>query len=146
MVLAPEFINHCAIWAPFYHAKQQAVGAAESIVEFLNIDVSQVQSGSQNLPEMQGVEIVARDLGVFSPEGKCLVGPLTFTLNSQQTTALVGPSGAGQNQFDQCHSGFHALPRQPCINGIELSELDHAHWRKQISWWDKPVVGAWHHS
>ncbi|MBY7984043.1 cysteine/glutathione ABC transporter permease/ATP-binding protein CydD [Vibrio fluvialis] len=134
LVLAPEFYQPLRDLGTFYHAKQQAVGAAESIVEFLNIDVSQVQSGSQTLPEMQGVEIVARDLEVFSPEGKCLVGPLTFTLNCQQTTALVGPSGAGKTSLINAILGFMPYRGSLSINGIELSELDHAHWRKQISW------------
>ncbi|ELX7502008.1 cysteine/glutathione ABC transporter permease/ATP-binding protein CydD [Vibrio fluvialis] len=134
LVLAPEFYQPLRDLGTFYHAKQQAVGAAESIVEFLNIDVSQVQSGSQTLPEMQGVEIVARDLEVFSPEGKRLVGPLTFTLNSQQTTALVGPSGAGKTSLINAILGFMPYRGSLSINGIELSELDHAHWRKQVSW------------
>ncbi|MBY7833038.1 cysteine/glutathione ABC transporter permease/ATP-binding protein CydD [Vibrio fluvialis] len=134
LVLAPEFYQPLRDLGTFYHAKQQAVGAAESIVEFLNIDVSQVQSGSQTLPEMQGVEIVARDLEVFSPEGKRLVGPLTFTLNRQQTTALVGPSGAGKTSLINAILGFMPYRGSLSINGIELSELDHAHWRKQISW------------
>ncbi|EKO3425824.1 cysteine/glutathione ABC transporter permease/ATP-binding protein CydD [Vibrio fluvialis] len=134
LVLAPEFYQPLRDLGTFYHAKQQAVGAAESIVEFLNIDVSQVQSGSQTLPEMLGVEIVARDLEVFSPEGKRLVGPLTFTLNSQQTTALVGPSGAGKTSLINAILGFMPYRGSLSINGIELSELDHAHWRKQISW------------
>ncbi len=134
LVLAPEFYQPLRDLGTFYHAKQQAVGAAESIVEFLNIDVSQVQSGSQTLPEMQGVEIVARDLEVFSPEGKRLLGPLTFTLNSQQTTALVGPSGAGKTSLINAILGFMPYRGSLSINGIELSELDHAHWRKQISW------------
>ncbi|EKO3534920.1 cysteine/glutathione ABC transporter permease/ATP-binding protein CydD [Vibrio fluvialis] len=134
LVLAPEFYQPLRDLGTFYHAKQQAVGAAESIVEFLNIDVSQVQSGSQTLPEMQGVEIVARDLEVFSPEGKRLVGPLTFTLNSQQTTALVGPSGAGKTSLINAILGFMPYRGSLSVNGIELSELDHAHWRKQISW------------
>ncbi|MBY8317241.1 cysteine/glutathione ABC transporter permease/ATP-binding protein CydD [Vibrio fluvialis] len=134
LVLAPEFYQPLRDLGTFYHAKQQAVGAAESIVEFLNIDVSQVQSGSQTLPEMHGVEIVARDLEVFSPEGKRLVGPLTFTLNSQETTALVGPSGAGKTSLINAILGFMPYRGSLSINGIELSELDHAHWRKQISW------------
>lgn len=134
LVLAPEFYQPLRDLGTFYHAKQQAVGAAESIVEFLNIDVSQVQSGAQTLPEMQGVEIVARDLEVFSPEGKRLVGPLTFTLNSQQTTALVGPSGAGKTSLINAILGFMPYRGSLSMNGIELSELDHAHWRKQISW------------
>ncbi|MCG6283435.1 ATP-binding cassette domain-containing protein, partial [Vibrio diabolicus] len=91
-------------------------------------------SGSQTLPEMQGVEIVARNLEVFSPEGKRLVGPLTFTLNSQQTTALVGPSGAGKTSLINAILGFMPYRGSLSMNGIELSELDHAHWRKQISW------------
>ncbi|CAH8219645.1 heme ABC transporter permease/ATP-binding protein CydD [Vibrio aestuarianus] len=134
LILAPEFYQPLRDLGTFYHAKQQAVGAAESIVEFLETDVSKVKSGDHVLDDVKHIEIKARDLEVFSPEGKRLVGPLSFTLDGQTTTALVGPSGAGKTSLINAILGFMPYQGSLTINGIELSQINHSSWRKQISW------------
>lgn len=134
LILAPEFYQPLRDLGTFYHAKQQAVGAAESIVEFLETDVSKVKSGDHILDDVKHIEITARDLEVFSPEGKRLVGPLSFTLDDQTTTALVGPSGAGKTSLINAILGFMPYQGSLTINGIELSQINHSSWRKQISW------------
>ncbi|KOE87328.1 cysteine ABC transporter ATP-binding protein [Vibrio alginolyticus] len=134
LILAPEFYQPLRDLGTFYHAKQQAVGAAESIVEFLETDVSKVKSGDHILDDVKHIEITARDLEVFSPEGKRLVGPLSFTLDDQTTTALVGPSGAGKTSLINAILGFMPYQGSLTINGIELSQINHNSWRKQISW------------
>ncbi|MDE1264663.1 heme ABC transporter permease/ATP-binding protein CydD [Vibrio aestuarianus] len=134
LILAPEFYQPLRDLGTFYHAKQQAVGAAESIVEFLETDVSKVKSGNETLDDVQHIKIAARDLEVFSPEGKRLVGPVSFTLDSQTTTALVGPSGAGKTSLINAILGFMPYQGSLTINDIELSQIDHSSWRKQISW------------
>lgn len=134
LVLAPEFYQPLRDLGTFYHARQQAVGAAESIVEFLNIDVSKVQSGTSQMQDADDIEIIATDLQVFSPEGQRLVGPVSFRLNRGQTTALVGPSGAGKTSLINAILGFMPYEGSLTINGVELNQLDHASWRKHISW------------
>ncbi|MDE1313674.1 cysteine/glutathione ABC transporter permease/ATP-binding protein CydD [Vibrio aestuarianus] len=134
LILAPEFYQPLRDLGTFYHAKQQAVGAAESIVEFLETDVSKVKSGDHILDDVKHIEITARDLEVFSPESKRLVGPLSFTLDDQTTTALVGPSGAGKTSLINAILGFMPYQGSLTINGIELSQINHSSWRKQISW------------
>ena len=90
LILAPEFYQPLRDLGTFYHAKQQAVGAAESIVEFLSTEVDSVVSGSKTISDEGSITIRARDLEVFSPDGKQLIGPLSFTLVANQTTAIVG--------------------------------------------------------
>lgn len=134
LILAPEFYQPLRDLGTFYHAKQQAVGAAESIVEFLELDVSKVKSGEQPLPESGTINIEATALEVYSPEGKKLVGPVSFTLSGHQTTALVGPSGAGKTSLINAILGFMPYKGSLMINGIELNQADHANWRQKISW------------
>jgi ATP-binding cassette, subfamily C, bacterial CydD len=134
LILAPEFYQPLRDLGTFYHAKQQAVGAAESIVEFLNIDVSQVKSGEIELDHNQGVTIEADELSVLSPEGVQLVGPISFLVRNGETTALVGPSGAGKTSLINAILGFMPYQGSLKINGIELKELNHDHWRQSISW------------
>ncbi|KAA8677281.1 heme ABC transporter permease/ATP-binding protein CydD [Vibrio gigantis] len=134
LILAPEFYQPLRDLGTFYHAKQQAVGAAESIVEFLETDITKVKSGDTQLDPAQGVNIEAQDLKVLSPEGVQLVGPISFALNTRQSTALVGPSGAGKTSLINAILGFMPYEGSLKINGIELRDLDLASWRKTISW------------
>ncbi|MGF1840089.1 heme ABC transporter permease/ATP-binding protein CydD [Vibrio atlanticus] len=134
LILAPEFYQPLRDLGTFYHAKQQAVGAAESIVEFLETDITKVKSGATQLDPAQVINIEATDLKVLSPEGVQLVGPISFALNTRQSTALVGPSGAGKTSLINAILGFMPYEGSLKINGIELRDLDLASWRKTISW------------
>ncbi|CAE6898263.1 heme ABC transporter permease/ATP-binding protein CydD [Vibrio sp. B1FLJ16] len=134
LILAPEFYQPLRDLGTYYHAKQQAVGAAESIVEFLELEVDQVRDGSQTLDKEAPVQIEAKDLVIFSPEGKQLAGPLSFSLEANQSTALVGPSGAGKTSLVNTILGFMPYQGSLKINGCELSQLDLATWRGAVSW------------
>ncbi|MDA0147380.1 heme ABC transporter permease/ATP-binding protein CydD [Vibrio sp. LaRot3] len=134
LILAPEFYQPLRDLGTFYHAKQQAVASAESIVDFLETDVTAVKSGQTSMEVSQGVEIKAQGLEVFSLEGKRLLGPVDFTLSAKQTTALVGPSGAGKTSLVNAILGFLPYRGSLQINGIERTELNLEHWRQQISW------------
>ncbi|CAM2912050.1 heme ABC transporter permease/ATP-binding protein CydD [Vibrio neptunius] len=134
LVLAPEFYQPLRDLGTFYHAKQQAVGAAESIVEFLDTDVGAVRSGDKTLSANNAISIQAKDLEVFSPEGTKLLGPVSFELSTAQTTALVGPSGAGKTSLINAILGFLPYQGSLIINGIERTELNLENWREKISW------------
>ncbi|MHC6527606.1 MULTISPECIES: heme ABC transporter permease/ATP-binding protein CydD [unclassified Vibrio] len=134
LILAPEFYQPLRDLGTFYHAKQQAVGAAESIVEFLQTDVSKIRSGEQQLADSGAITIEATDLTVFSPEGKPLLGPVSFAIHANQTTALVGPSGAGKTSLVNAILGFLPYEGSLRINQSELKSLDLASWRQVISW------------
>lgn len=134
LILAPEFYQPLRDLGTFYHAKQQAVGAAESIVEFLETDVASVKSGNTQITDSNAITLKATDLEVFSLEGKKLLGPVSFDILAHQTTALVGPSGAGKTSLVNAILGFLPYQGSLTINGIERTELDLANWRQHISW------------
>lgn len=134
LVLAPEFYQPLRDLGTFYHAKAQAIGAAESIVEFLNAEADEMKAGETNLPSPETIELHATDLEVLSPEGQILAGPLSFSIHSQEQVALVGPSGAGKTSLLNALLGFLPYRGSLKINGIELNELDHSQWRQAVSW------------
>ncbi|MGF1720557.1 cysteine/glutathione ABC transporter permease/ATP-binding protein CydD [Vibrio kyushuensis] len=134
LILAPEFYQPLRDLGTYYHAKQQAVGAAESIVEFLETDVSQIQSGDVAINNDDSISISANNLEIFSPDGTKLVGPISFNINSSSNTALVGPSGAGKTTLVNAILGFMPYQGSLSINGIELNQIDHSSWRQSISW------------
>ncbi|MGF1755510.1 cysteine/glutathione ABC transporter permease/ATP-binding protein CydD [Vibrio makurazakiensis] len=134
LILAPEFYQPLRDLGTYYHAKQQAVGAAESIVEFLETDITKVQSGTTPLSGVSDIAISASNLKVLSPEGAELVGPISFDIKANQSVALVGPSGAGKTSLINAILGFMPYEGSLKVNGIELRDLELASWREQISW------------
>ncbi|CCO50031.1 ATP-binding/permease protein cydD [Vibrio nigripulchritudo SOn1] len=134
LILAPEFYQPLRDLGTFYHAKAQAMGAAESLVEFLETDVDKITSGSQPVETNAPISIAVKDLKVFSPEGSQLLGPVSFNLDTNQTTAIVGPSGAGKTSLINAILGFLPYEGRIEINGTDLKEVDLESWRKTISW------------
>lgn len=134
LILAPEFFQPLRDLGAFYHAKAQAVGAAEALETFLAAGGEQVGNGSQTLNSEQALTIRAQQLEILSPNGVVLAGPLDFTLPANQRIALVGLSGAGKSSLLNLLLGFLPYRGSLLINGIELRELAAVNWRQQLGW------------
>ncbi|SFU78158.1 heme ABC transporter permease/ATP-binding protein CydD [Xenorhabdus koppenhoeferi] len=135
LILAPEFFQPLRDLGTFYHAKAQAIGAAESLFTLLSSDGEQaVISGKKRLPDEKSVAIEANELVILSHDGHRLAGPLNFTIDKHQRIALVGKSGAGKSSLINLLLGFLPYRGSLKINGIELRELDFTKWRECLSW------------
>lgn len=134
LILAPEFFQPLRDLGAFYHAKAQAVGAAEALENFLAAEGEQVGNGSQMLNSEEPLTLQARELEILSPNGVLLAGPLDFTLPAHQRIALVGLSGAGKSSLLNLLLGFLPYRGSLLINGIELRELAAVNWRQQLGW------------
>ncbi|WES70010.1 cysteine/glutathione ABC transporter permease/ATP-binding protein CydD [Superficieibacter sp. HKU1] len=134
LILAPEFFQPLRDLGTFYHAKAQAVGAADSLKTFLEAPLASPQRGETQLNATQAVSVTARDLFIKSPEGKVLAGPLNFDLAAGQRVVLVGQSGSGKSSLLNTLSGFLPYEGSLLINDVELRELDPELWRQQLSW------------
>ncbi|MFS1563914.1 MAG: heme ABC transporter permease/ATP-binding protein CydD [Candidatus Arsenophonus phytopathogenicus] len=136
LILAPEFFQPLRDLGTYYHAKAQAVGAAESLFTLL-ASIEQPSPLSQNnqltTPALP-LTITAQQLEIFSHDNVRLAGPLNFTLLPNQRIALVGQSGAGKSSLLNALLGFLPYRGSLTVNGIELRDLDMADWRKQLSW------------
>ncbi|NDL62903.1 heme ABC transporter permease/ATP-binding protein CydD [Acerihabitans arboris] len=133
LILAPEFFQPLRDLGAFYHAKAQAVGAAESLVTFLDADI-QLQGAGTETPDFGPIGISAEQLVVMAPDGTALAGPLNFTLNAGRRLAIVGQSGAGKSSLLNVLLGFLPYRGSLRINGHELRDLSPPHWRRQLSW------------
>ncbi|MGJ0638334.1 heme ABC transporter permease/ATP-binding protein CydD [Xenorhabdus bovienii] len=135
LILAPEFFQPLRDLGTFYHAKAQAVGAAESLFTLLSSDGEYaVSNGEKMLPDTKSVTIEANELEIRSHDGHHLAGPLSFTIDKHQRIALVGKSGAGKSSLINLLLGFLPYRGSLKINGIELRELNLTKWREQLSW------------
>ncbi|MGU9867937.1 heme ABC transporter permease/ATP-binding protein CydD [Kluyvera ascorbata] len=134
LILAPEFFQPLRDLGTFYHAKAQAVGAADSLKTFLEAPLAHPEQGDQTLDTSEPVTLSAVELFITSPEGKMLVGPLNFTLNAGQRAVLVGLSGSGKSSLLNALAGFLPYSGSLKVNGVELCNLHPEGWHRVMSW------------
>lgn len=134
LILAPEFFQPLRDLGTFYHAKAQAVGAADSLKTFLEAPLANPEQGEQVLETGEPVTLRAENLFITSPEGKMLVGPLNFTLKAGQRAVLVGQSGSGKSSLLNALAGFLPYTGSLQINGVELRHLEPDSWHRLMSW------------
>ena len=134
LILAPEFFQPLRDLGTFYHAKAQAVGAADSLKTFMETPLAHPQQGDVELSPKGPVSIEADNLVITSPEGKTLAGPLNFSLDAGKRVVLVGRSGSGKSSLLNALSGFLSYQGSLRINGVELRDVSAQFWRKQLSW------------
>ncbi len=134
LFLAPEFYAPLRELGAHYHAKAQAIGAAEQLLEFLEAEVSEPAAGNAPFHANSPVKVEAKGLEVLSAEGKVLVGPIDFTLEAGSRTALIGVSGAGKSSLVNALLGFAPYRGELKVNGLELATLDMSQWRLQLGW------------
>lgn len=134
LILAPEFFQPLRDLGTFYHAKAQAVGAAESLVTFLTAEGETVGFGEREFSGDSAIAIHATGLVILAPDGTPLTQPLTFTIAAGQRIALVGISGAGKSSLLNVLLGFLPYRGSLSVNGIELNTLSSESWRRQLSW------------
>ncbi|MCR4448513.1 cysteine/glutathione ABC transporter permease/ATP-binding protein CydD [Aeromonas sp. CPF2-S1] len=134
LFLAPEFYAPLRELGAHYHAKAQAIGAAEQLLEFLEAEVSEPAAGTAPFHADSPVKVEAKGLEVLSAEGKVLVGPIDFTLEAGSRTALIGVSGAGKSSLVNALLGFAPYRGELKVNEQELATLDMSQWRLQLGW------------
>ncbi|EPC5193040.1 heme ABC transporter permease/ATP-binding protein CydD [Edwardsiella piscicida] len=144
LILAPEFFQPLRDLGTFYHAKAQAIGAAEALVTFLDAsDEAQLAPDSAATADSATVSstvndrpltLEAHNLEILSPQGKVLAGPLNFRISAGERIALVGYSGAGKSSLINLLLGFLPYRGELLIDGQPLSDLPLASWRRQLAW------------
>ena len=137
LMLAPEFYQPLRDMGTHYHAKAQAIGAAEALKELLDYEIPHQQNqvtSTHLLEASETLTLQAKDLCVYSLDGSLLVGPISFSIDKNQNVALVGPSGSGKTSLLNAFLGFLPYQGSLLVNGIELSSIDKGQWRKNLAW------------
>lgn len=134
LILSPEFFQPLRDLGTYYHAKAQAVGAAESLVTLLESQGDEKLPQGDKVIDAQPIRIEAKQLEVLSHDGAILAGPLDFTIEPQQRIALVGQSGAGKSSLLNLLLGFLPYRGSITINGNELNQLCPEQWRALVGW------------
>lgn len=137
LMLAPEFYQPLRDMGTHYHAKAQAIGAAQELKALLDYQVTDHNNSQQTLKEVDWtgpIELTATQLNVYSYDGIKLAGPLTFSIKKGQQIALVGPSGSGKSSLLNALLGFLPYQGSLQINGVELKQIDRCQWHQHLAW------------
>ncbi|MBX4132244.1 cysteine/glutathione ABC transporter permease/ATP-binding protein CydD [Frischella sp. Ac48] len=136
LILAPEFFQPLRDLGTYYHAKAQAIAAADNIEKFIIQPTHVNESTSVKTVNFdQNIEtIVGKDLVILSADNQPIIGPLNFTLTPPFRIALTGISGEGKSSILNLLLGFLPYRGSLMINGIEFQTIDIKSWRSQLSW------------
>ena len=136
LLLAPDFYLPLRELGTHYHARAEAIGAAEEILKILMIPSPDVSEKTIALDTPGPIHIHCRDLYLAYAEGKrpALRG-VSFQLNQGDKVALVGASGAGKTTILNLLLGF-LTPDQGSImvNETPLAHLPPESWRRHLGW------------
>lgn len=134
LLLAPEFYMPLRALGAHYHARMDAIGAAERMVELLATPVQTV-SGGIPFPHTSRLHIQVRDVRFAYEPGHPALDGLSFQIEHGEHLALVGPSGAGKTTVINLLLGFvHPSTGEVLINNRALRELNPDDWLHHVAW------------
>jgi len=135
LLLAPEFFQPLRNLATQYHARMEAIGAAERLVEILEQPFAEPVASPRPVPPGERFHIAFERVSFAYEPGRAALEELSLEVQPGQRVALVGPSGAGKSTVVSLLLGF-LVPDGGVIriNGEPLSEIDLAAWRSQLAW------------
>ncbi|GAA5188126.1 heme ABC transporter permease/ATP-binding protein CydD [Ferrimonas gelatinilytica] len=133
LILAPDFFQPFRDLGTYYHAKAEAIGAADELRRLM--ETPSHDTGAEGTMVDEGpITLEAHDLVVLAQDGTPLTEPLSFHLPAGHTLALAGPTGCGKTSVMQAVMGL--LPYQGSLqaNGREIRELPRDPWLAQQTW------------
>jgi ATP-binding cassette subfamily C protein CydD len=136
LLLAPEFYLPLRNLGAHYHARMDAIGASEKMIEILQAPQPEGSLGAskpQHFPDR--TELALRDVGFIYPDGRRALQGLDLTIQAGEQVAIVGPSGAGKSTLLNLLLGFQQPGEGSIrINAEPLSSLNTRYWRRQVAW------------
>ena len=135
LLLTPEFYLPLRNMGTQYHARLQAIGAAERMVEILETpETATPPEGSlQALPALFPLQF--KQVDVVYNDGRQALNGFDLTIKAGQSIALIGASGAGKTTVLNLLLGFiQPTQGQILLGETDLATVPLAHWRKQIAW------------
>lgn len=132
LLLAPEFYAPLRQLGADYHARMEAIGAAEGIVALLDLPLP---PDGEARPQLGRRIDIAIETVSFAYEAEApVLRRVSLQLRPGTITALVGPSGAGKSSL----LALLLAERRPGagrirINGHDLADMARAHWLEHVA-------------
>lgn len=135
LLLAPEFYAPLRTLGSAYHARMEAIGAAERVVDFYALpEMAQRGDGTRAVTGALR-DIRFEDVGLTYRDGRTGLSGFSLSIRAGETLALVGPSGGGKSTVLNVLLGFVGpTSGTVAVNGEALGTLDLAAWRNRIAY------------
>jgi ATP-binding cassette, subfamily C, bacterial CydD len=139
LLLAPEFYRPLRAMGTQYHARMEAIGAAEAIVALLKTPPPQralpTNDAVPSALVAQPVREVRFERIGFVYDAVPVLHDVSFTLKHGERVALVGPSGAGKTTLTQLLLGFLGpTAGRILVDGIDLRDIANEDWLGRVAW------------
>ena len=136
LLLAPDFYFPLRQLGTHYHARAEAIGAAEEILKILTVPRSRKTGELTVQLGKKPFSIQYRDVHLAFDGGlRPALKGISFDLRSGEQVVLVGASGAGKTTILNLLLGFLVPDTgQIFVNQTPLTDLNPDHWRHHIAW------------
>ncbi|WP_428394524.1 thiol reductant ABC exporter subunit CydD [Lichenicoccus sp.] len=134
LLIAPEFYRVLRAMGTQYHARMEAIGAAQAIVALLETEPPRAPGHGVSLPRGTVTTVRFEQIG-FSYGATPILRGINLTLARGRCIALVGPSGSGKTTLAELLLGFVPPSHgRLTADGVDLDLLSPAEWRRRIVW------------
>ncbi len=135
LLLAPEFYLPLRNMGTHYHARLEAIGAAENIMAILDQDAPKTSSTLADIGESNNIDIRLNHISFHYKNRATALDDFSCQIPARQRTALVGYSGAGKSTVANILLGFISPEAGEIrINDKIINSLNSEVWRKNIAW------------
>lgn len=135
LLLAPEFYLPLRSMGTAYHARMEAIGAAEGIVALEDVPALAEPGGAEPVPRPERIALSFEDVTLTFADGRRALDGVSFRVAAGEAVALAGPSGAGKSSLLNLLLGFvQPTSGRVLVNGVALGSLDIAEWRGMIGY------------
>lgn len=135
LLLAPEFYLPLRSMGTQFHARMDALGAVEPIIELLDTKSAYTHSGTVPLLINKAPQINFSRLYFSYPNRDRVIRDLNLELRAGTHTAIVGVSGAGKSTLGQLLLGFLSPSEgEILIDGQSLANCTPQSWHENVSW------------
>ncbi len=132
LLLAPEAFLPVRQVGTHFHASAEGVAAADDALQIL--DYPFTPNGQEKVTGPQRIEFAEVEVR-YPNRSIAALGPVSFAIEPNEITAIVGTSGSGKSTAVSLLLGL-AKPNQGSvrIGDIDIEDIDQIDWRKQIAW------------
>jgi ATP-binding cassette, subfamily C, bacterial CydD len=140
LMIAPEFYRVLRALGTQYHARMEAVAAAESILALLETPPPPAPAGTRDLPGP--VRAVRFEQVWFGHGAAPILRGVDLALARGRCVAIVGASGAGKTTLADLLLGFLSPGSgRITVDGLDLADIRPESWRARIAWLpQRPVL------
>jgi ATP-binding cassette subfamily C protein CydD len=134
LLLAPEFFLPLRELGAHYHARAQAIGAAEGVMKILAVQAEEQAQPEKELFE-KNVALQFQQVNFSYDEKNPVLSEISFSVAAGESIYLVGESGAGKTTvLNLIMAWLSPSSGSVLINGVDVTAIDKKQWLGQIAW------------